>query len=169
MSKLLAAVTLTLWIAGSWASQASGTPPDPGERGENFATHTHAGTVVSKDHSAQLNERARGLRAAIDSLYKSHAAAPAVANAPAGLNISSTVQKYIPQGTSLQDAEDILRLAGFRLSKSGPSQVQAQIQPYERGFLWTYSSSVNVLLRTVSRGGDQTVNEVFGNILKPAL
>jgi hypothetical protein len=68
--------------------------------------------------SKELELRGKQLRKAIDETYKKLADAKALKSMGNGRNIiTDTVVKYIPIGTSFDDAEAILRAAGFEVGK----------------------------------------------------
>lgn len=175
MRNLVVALLVMIRIAGTSASPAFGMSSNSCGRDGDLPPQTNA--AEGHDYTAQLQARARKLRAAIDAVYEDPGAGVAVPNAPSGLDISATIRTYIPPGSPLRDAEAILRFAGFKISKSSPPntppssptvQMNALIQPYKRGFLWAYASSVSVTVQT-GVGENQTVREISGKIVKPAL
>ncbi len=67
--------------------------------------------------SNNLEERGKQLRAAIDQTYKKMSEAHAIKAMPHSdeNDLTSVVVQYIPLGTSFDDAEKILRSAGFKV------------------------------------------------------
>jgi hypothetical protein len=68
----------------------------------------------------ELRQRGKELRNEIDSVYKTLRAEKKITG-PRGTDISDPVRKHIPPGTSFDDAEEILRSAGFDVSPRPPS------------------------------------------------
>jgi hypothetical protein len=65
--------------------------------------------------SNELVQRGKELRNEIDSVYKTLKVEKKITGGR-GTDISDGVRKYIPPGTSFDDAEEILRAAGFDVS-----------------------------------------------------
>lgn len=124
--------------------------------------------------------RGHQLRADIDALYFGRKPHKEVHyNDPNGLDISDTVIKYCPIGISFDDAESILRSAGFTVSRKAAvaegntksaARIEGYIEPYEHFlFFWSYHSSVKVSLISKSTGDFDEVGEVTGRIFWLAL
>jgi hypothetical protein len=69
--------------------------------------------------SNELQQRGKELRNEIDSVYETLKAEKKLTGR--GTDISDRVRKYIPPGSSFDDAEEILRSAGFDVSPRPPS------------------------------------------------
>jgi len=74
----------------------------------------------------ELVQRGKELRNEIDSVYQTLKAEKKLSGR--GTDISDRVRKYIPPGTSFDDAEEILRSAGFDVS-SRPSSNTTDNRP----------------------------------------
>ena len=74
----------------------------------------------------ELAQRGKKLRLAIDQAYQKLATAKAIKND--GTSISRTVESFIPKGTPLEDAQTILRAAGFAIQPRAPNSPEPQKQ-----------------------------------------
>lgn len=101
--------------------------------------------------SESLEQRGKQLRAALELAYKKKVDAKTLSADPrVGNDVTDVVVRYIPIGTSFDDAESILRSAGFRVdprpnvkvegNRSGRYDVVGAIVPFVQKFL----SSVNL-------------------------
>jgi len=82
------------------------------------------GSATDNVVTPTTDEAARGrqLRAEIDDVYKKLSAANAIKNNGRGRNlITDVVKKYIPVGTSFDQAEAVLRAAGFAVPPHRPN------------------------------------------------
>jgi hypothetical protein len=105
--------------------------------------------------STALAAQGKELRAAIDAAYQKLDNARAIKNSGMGRNfITDTVVKYIPPGTPFDDAEEILRAAGFTIQPRIPNRflpppekfdARATIENYVPTFFG--KTSVDVSLR----------------------
>jgi hypothetical protein len=75
---------------------------------------------ASSGETGELHQRGKALRNEIGSVYKTLRAEKKITGAR-GTDISDPVRKHIPPGTSFDDAEEILRSAGFTVSSRPPS------------------------------------------------
>jgi hypothetical protein len=120
-----------------------------------------------------LQQRGRELRGAIDHTYKTLVDRNGLQQGLKGNDISPVVSKYIPLGTSFDDAEKILRAAGFtvdpRPGQNPPEDrpdkhdVVAYIVPYVQGFM--SRTNVYISLRPKSPGNYTTIAKVNAGIL----
>jgi hypothetical protein len=84
----------------------------------SLVTQTNTATATNTTNATDLKARGQQLRAEIDALYHGRKPHKEVHyNDPNGLDISDTVIKYLPIGISFDDAESILRFAGFKVSR----------------------------------------------------
>jgi hypothetical protein len=74
---------------------------------------------ASSGETGELRQRGKALRNEIGSVYKTLKAEQKITGR--GTDIDDLVMKYIPLGSSFDDAEEILRSAGFRVSRRPPS------------------------------------------------
>ena len=114
--------------------------------------------------SNELEHRGKELRKAIDDAYEKLADAEALR----GKNtITDVVIKYIPIGTSFDDAEAILRAAGFKVEEremnAKEPKVFSRIRDYKLTPLFA-GTSVNVILRPKSNDDWSTVQSLRSNI-----
>jgi hypothetical protein len=75
--------------------------------------------AASDQISTDLAKRGKLLRAEIDSTFKAVGAQVPLR----GTDITKLVEKYIPLGTSFDDAEQVLRCAGFTVYPRPPSNI----------------------------------------------
>jgi|SRR5437867_1725526 len=108
------------------------------------------GMSVAKENrqmtSDDLDRRGKQLRAEIESAYKELKSANKLRGGIKGNDIDEIVLKYVPIGTSFDDAENILRHAGFKVyprpaadaggNRPDKSHVHAWIDSLDHGFGW---------------------------------
>jgi hypothetical protein len=146
----------------------------------SLVPQTNTASATYTTNATDLKTRGQQLRADIDALYHGRKPHKEVHyNDPDGLDITDTVIKYLPIGISFDDAESILRFAGFKVSRKAAheegntqstARTEAHIVPYGHFlFFWSYYSSVNVTLIPKTTGDFGEVGEVSGNIFWPAL
>lgn len=102
----------------------------------------------SQTNSMSLEAQGKRLRADIDKVYQELKSKKQLKDVSLGGNdITDVIQRYLPAGMSFDDAEAILRSAGFTVDhrprpKHNHPQwyyVTANIKPYDSGFLWSVS------------------------------
>jgi hypothetical protein len=96
--------------------------------------------------SRELEQRGQQLRAEIESIYKNLKASGSLVSAVHGNKIDDVVLKYVPTGISFDEAENILRFAGFKVyprPEANPPgkrpdryDVSAWIDPLDKGLIW---------------------------------
>lgn len=90
-----------------------------------------------ESHQMSINDveyLAKSLRKEIDLEYSRLVESKnlSLPNTGKGNDISFLVSKYLPLGTSFQDAENILMMAGFQLADSPPRPARAADSAYDR-------------------------------------
>jgi hypothetical protein len=137
------------------------------------------GSEVSPDapstsNASTLKSRGEQLRQELNFVYKHlHEHSREVPNHPERRDIADTVTRFLPIGISLNDAESILRFAGFKMQGlpeggSSPTLAIAIIYPFEKHFLYTYYSRIKVVLLQEAMDRRDTVGSVFAIVTMPA-
>jgi hypothetical protein len=127
------------------------------------------GTKEDLTKSDELKQRGNQLRKAIDEIYEKLADAKALKIMGAGRNnITNIVVKYIPIGTSFDDAEAILRAAGFKVGKrtmnyDNKPRVLSEINHYKLTPLLG-NTSIDVVLRPPNKDDWSTVQSLEADI-----
>ena len=121
--------------------------------------------------SDSLEQRGKKLRAAIEQAYKKLVDARAL-KPMGGNNITEMVVQYIPVGTSFDDAENILRNAGFKVyprpsvdppggNRPDKYDVVGEIDSFDWKRIFSFSKvSVVILLSPKAPGNYDKVNKV---------
>jgi len=130
----------------------------------------------SVEGSKQLVDRGRQLRLDIDRTYKKLSEEGAIKNQGMGRNfITDVVTKYIPLGTSFDDAEAILRAAGFTVYPRIPNPRISDLYPEKHDVIATIDqyvptpfgkTSVDVALRPRAPGDYSVVQNVTAEITR---
>jgi hypothetical protein len=129
--------------------------------------------VAGTRNVSTLKSRGEQLRKDLNFVYKHlHEHSREIPSHPERRNISETVIRFLPIGISLDDAESILRFAGFKLqglpeSGASPTLAIAVIYPFEKHFLYTYYSSIKVVLSQDAMDRRGTVGSVFATVTMP--
>jgi hypothetical protein len=129
--------------------------------------------VASTRNASTLRSRGEQLRKELNFVYKHlHEHSREIPNHAETRNISETVIKFLPIGISVNDAESILRFAGFKIQDlpedgSSPTLAIAIIYPFEKHFLYTYYSSIKIVLSQGAMDRRDTVGSVFATVMMP--
>jgi hypothetical protein len=134
------------------------------------------GLLMAETHEASIAETVgRKLRGALDQAYKK----PRVtAGNPGQFDVTALIQEYLPVGTPIDQAIEILQFARFQIrresrgddtSQQQPQLVVASIEPFERHILWTYYSSLRVQLTPVQEAGVEVIGSVHARFKYPML
>jgi hypothetical protein len=121
---------------------------------------------------SELEQRGKLLRKVIDETYKQLADAKAIKSMGNGRNfITDVVVKYIPVGTPFDDAEAILRAAGFKVGPRGQNpvfhdlyEVMAVIDYYVPTLFG--KTSIDVSLEPASSNNWNTVKNIKAEIIR---
>ena len=143
-----------------------------GEIGEHARSASELEKMTAASNELEL--RGKQLRAEIDSTYNKLSAARAIKNQGMGRNfITDVVIKYIPIGTSFDDAEAILRAAGFTIQPRVPNPYLPDDEKYdERATIDQYvrtpfgKTSIDVSLRPRGPGDYSTVKSITAEITR---
>jgi hypothetical protein len=126
-----------------------------------------------------LRRSGEQLRRQLTTVYKeldSHSRE--IPNHPDSRDITETVIEFLPVGISLNDAESILRFAGFSIhpvdlrewdGSRSPILARASIYPFERHFLYTYYSSIDVELYQDIVDQRDRVGRLRAKVVTPSL
>jgi hypothetical protein len=122
--------------------------------------------------SNELAQRGKQLRKAIDEVYEKLADAKTLKSMGNGRNIiTDVVIKYIPIGISFDDAEAILRAAGFKVGPRGRNpifhdlyEVDAVIDQYVPTLFG--NTSIDVSLEPTSSNDWHTVKNITAEIIR---
>jgi len=68
-----------------------------------------------------FSQQGKELRAELERIYRNR---KEKVHPLSGIDVSSTIAKYVPLGTSLDDAERILKAAGFKTDSRPPHPIQ---------------------------------------------
>ena len=143
-----------------------------GEIGEHAESISGREKIMAASNELEL--RGKQLRAEIDSAYKKLSDARAIKNQGMGRNfITDVVIKYIPVGTSFDDAETILRAAGFTIQPRLPNPYLSDAEKYdERATIDQYvptpfgKTSVDISLRPRGPDDYSTVQNITAEITR---
>ena len=142
------------------------------------------GSDVAETGTGAMDARAlktsgKQLRKQLTSVYKGlNSHSREIPNQPDSRDITETVIKFLPVGIALNDAESILRFAGFTIhpmdlrergGSRSPILARAAIYPYERHFLYTYYSSIDVDLYQDIVDQRDRVGRVSAKVVMPSL
>ena len=115
-------------------------------------------TTANAVEADQLKSQGQKLRTEIDETYKNLKAKNALKTSPQGSDISAILLKYISVGSTFDNAEAILKAAGFKIdARPGPhppgnrpdkNDVGARIDPYETAFMQKVSVWVSLAPKT---------------------
>ena len=162
ISLAAAGITLTTTVADASAVQdptVSQVSPDlTGSRGVNT-----------------LKRSGEQLRKELNFVYKHlNEHSSEIPNHPETRNITETVIRFLPIGISLNDAEAILRFAGFKIrhlpeGSSSPTLASAVIYPFEKHLLYTYYSSIKIVLSQDAIDRRDTVGGIFATVTMPEI
>jgi hypothetical protein len=143
-------------------------------------TSPHFATaVISTIDARALKASGEQLRKELNSVYKElYSHSQEVPNPPDSRDTSGTVIRFLPIGISLNDAESILRFAGFRIypldlrewdGSRSPMLARAVIYPFEKHFFYTYHSSIKVELSQDDIDNRDKVGRVRAEVVMPSL
>ena len=150
--------------------------------GDTVQNSTGSGAATTEGSTLDahaLKTSGEHLRRELSIVYKhlnSHSSE--VPNQPDSRDITETVIKFVPAGISLHDAESILQFAGFTIhsvdlrevdGSRSPLIAKAAIYPYERHFLYTYYSSIDVELYQDTVDQRDSVSRVRAKVVMPSL
>jgi hypothetical protein len=143
--------------------------------GDDSQAADSSGEAHATDHrlnAEALEERGKQLLTEIEQRYRKLSSAPRLTGS--GDDISDIVIKYIPIGTSFDDAEDVLRAAGFHIDDPRvtprpdnwlyPYDVVASIVPFHQYFFSRTNLYVN--LSPKNPGDYHTVNSVSAGLVE---
>jgi len=165
-----AAMTVSLLSLASIANSAGDVVRDP--------TGSPVVTAVSSNTGAHaLKATGWRLRKALNTVYKDlHSHSQEIPNRPDSRDISVTVVRFLPVGISLNDAESILRFAGFSIypldlrdgdGNRSPILARAVIYPFERHLFYTYYSSIKVELSQGDIDNRDRVGRIRAEVVMP--
>ena len=127
--------------------------------------------------SDDLEQRGKQLRAEIELVYKELKTTKKLRTGIKGNDIGEIVRKYVPIGTSFDDAENILRFAGFKVyprpaanaagNRPDRYHVSAWIDPLDQGLTWNVQ--VIVSLKPKAPGDYSDVSEISAGIFYNSL
>jgi len=127
--------------------------------------------------SDDLDRRGKQLRAEIELVYKELKSATKLVVGYRGNDIREIVLKYVPIGTSFDDAETILRFAGFTVyprpeanatgDRPDKYDVSAFIDSFDHGF--AYNVQVIVLLKPKAPGDYSDISGISAGIFYSSL
>jgi hypothetical protein len=173
MARLIsAAMTVSVFFLASAAVSVRGAV-------QNSTGADVAATGTSTIDARALKTSGEQLRRELTTVYKaldSHSRE--IPNHPDSRDITETVIKFLPIGISLNDAESILRFAGFSIhpvdlrewdGSRSPMLARAAIYPFERHFLYTYYSSIDVELYQDTIDRRDRVGRVRAKAVMPSL
>jgi hypothetical protein len=166
-----AAMTMAVLSLASVAASVGDTVQGP--TGSDIAT-----AVTSTIDASTLKVRGEQLRRELNTVYKElHSHSREIPNDPNSRDITETVTRFLPIGISLNDAESILRFAGFSIhpmdlrewdGSRSPILARAAIYPFERHFVYTYYSSIKVDLYQDAIDRRDRVGRVRAEVTMPS-
>jgi hypothetical protein len=173
MARLIsAAMTASVLSLASIANSAGDIVQDP--------TGSHVATaVISTIDARALKASGEQLRKELKTVYKElYSHSQEIPNHPDSRDISGTVIRFLPVGISLNDAESILRFAGFSIypldlrewdGSHSPILARAVIYPFGKHFFYTYYSSIKVELSQDDIDNRDKVGRVRAEVVMPSL
>jgi hypothetical protein len=166
-----AAMAVSVLSLASTAASVGDAAQEP--TGSHIAT-----TVTSTIDAGALKTRGERLRRELNIVYKElHSHSREIPNDPNSRDITETVIKFLPIGISVNEAESILRFAGFSINlmdlrewdgSRSPILARAAIYPFERHFLYTYYSSIKVELYQDDIDQRDRVGRVSAEVVMPS-
>jgi len=131
-------------------------------------------SAVAAEPAVDVKVLGEGLRGEIDAAYKTLERTGAIKNQGAGRNfITHVAVRYIPGGTPFEEAEGILRAAGFDIQPRTPNRFLPEPQKYDvRATIDQYASmplgktSVTVCLRPRSPNDYSVVQSLTAEITR---
>jgi hypothetical protein len=167
-----AAMSVSVLSLASVAASVGDTVQNP--TGSDLAT-----AATSTIDARALKARGEQLRRELNTVYKElHSHSREIPNDPNSRDITETVIGFLPIGISLNDAESILRFAGFSIhpmdlrewdGSRSPILARAAIYPFERHFFYTYYSSIKVELFQDAIDQHDRVGRVRAEVVMPSL
>lgn len=167
-----AAMTVSVLSLVSVAASVCDTAQDP--------TVSHVATAVTSVIDVRaLKTRGEQLRRELNAVYKElYSHSREIPSDPNSRDITETVIRFLPIGILLNDAESILRFAGFSIhpmdlrewgGSRSPILARAAIYPFERHLFYTFYSSIRVDLYQDAIDQRDRVGRVRAEVVMPSL
>jgi hypothetical protein len=137
------------------------------------------GAGINTIHARALKISGEQLRRELSTVYKKlNSHSREIPDYPDSRDITETLIRFLPVGISLNDAESILRFAGFTIhpvdlrepdGSRSPILARAAVYPFEKHFLYTYYSSIDVELYQDTVDQRDRVGRVRAKVVMPSL